>query len=85
MNYGKMFGVAVAAAAISAVMVAGPADAKRVKWKLHSAWGSSVPHLGPSGVRWAKNIGRMSGGKLAERVYGMTMVMKTCAAPLRGN
>ena len=36
----------------------------RVKWKLHSAWGSSVPHLGTSGVRFSKMIERMSGGEL---------------------
>ena len=69
MNYAKTFGLAVVAAAISAVMVAGPADAKRVKWKLHSAWGAAVPHLGTSGVRFAKNIGRMSGGKFTVKFY----------------
>jgi TRAP-type mannitol/chloroaromatic compound transport system substrate-binding protein len=36
----------------------------RIKWKLHSAWGSSVPHLGTSGVRFSKMIERMSGGEL---------------------
>ena len=29
---------------------------------MHSAWGSNLPHLGTSGVRFAKNIKRMSGG-----------------------
>ena len=72
MSYAKKFGLAVAATAISAVMVAGTANAdghKRVKWKLHSAWGAAVPHLGTSGVRWAKNIGRMSGGKFSVKFF----------------
>ena len=51
------------AAAVAAVTVAATASAQdRVRWKLHSAWGSSVPHLGTSGVRYAENIGRLSGG-----------------------
>ena len=36
----------------------------RIKWKLHSAWGGSVPHLGTSGVRFSKVIERLSGGEL---------------------
>jgi len=71
MSYAKTLGLAVVAAAVSAVMVAGPADAasKRVKWKLHSAWGAAVPHLGTSGVRFAKNIGRMSGGAFTLKFF----------------
>lgn len=34
----------------------------RVRWKLHSAWGSTVPHLGTSGPRFTKIIERLSGG-----------------------
>ena len=35
---------------------------KRIKWKMHSAWSSSVPHLGTSAVRFSENITRLSGG-----------------------
>lgn len=34
----------------------------RVKWKMHSAWSSNVPHLGTSAVRLAENINRMTAG-----------------------
>ena len=55
--------VAVAAMAAGVVGLATSADAQdRVRWKLHSAWGSSVPHLGTSAVRFSENIERMSGG-----------------------
>ncbi len=47
-------------------LAAGPADAqdkdKRVKWKMQSAFGSQLPHIGTSGVRFSKNIERLSGG-----------------------
>ena len=57
MNYKKSG--AFFAAAIAAALVVSPSfAAKKVKWKMHSAWGSSVPHLGTSGVRFAKNIKR---------------------------
>ena len=61
---------AVAALAIGMVSVATTADAqKRVKWKMHSAWGSSVPHLGTSAVRFSKNIERLSGGKFTMKFF----------------
>lgn len=44
-----------------ALAVAAPAQ-DRVKWKLHSAWGSNVPHLGTSAMRLTENIKRMSEG-----------------------
>ena len=71
MNYGKTFGLIAAATAISAFVISGPSSAadKRVKWKLHSAWGSSVPHLGTSGVRFSKNIKRLSGGKFTMKFF----------------
>ena len=71
MNYGKTFGLIAAATAISAFVMSGPSSAadKRVKWKLHSAWGSSVPHLGTSGVRFSKNIKRVSGGKFTMKFF----------------
>ncbi len=36
---------------------------KRVKWKMQSAFGSSLPHLGTSGVRFTKNVEEATDGK----------------------
>ncbi len=36
---------------------------ERVKWKMQSAFGSSLPHLGTSGVRFSDNVKRLSDGK----------------------
>ena len=70
MNYGKTIGLIAAAAAIGAFVMSGPAEAgKRIKWKLHSAWGSSVPHLGTSALRFSKNIKRMSGGNFTMKFF----------------
>jgi len=43
---------------------ASPADAQdqRVRWKMQSAFGSTLPHVGTAGVRFSKNIERLSGG-----------------------
>jgi TRAP-type mannitol/chloroaromatic compound transport system substrate-binding protein len=52
-------GVALALAATSGSALA----QKRVKWKMQSAFGSTLPHLGTSGVRFADNIKAASDGK----------------------
>ena len=62
--------LAVFALLISTALVGATAQAdKRIKAKLHSAWGAAVPHLGTSGVRFAKNINRLSGGKFQVKFY----------------
>ena len=61
---------AIAALAIGMASLTSTADAqKRVKWKLHTAWGSSVPHLGTSAVRFSKVIERLSGGKFTMKHF----------------
>ena len=62
--------LAVFALLISTALVGATAQAdKRIKAKLHSAWGAAVPHLGTSGVRFAKNINRLSGGSFQVKFY----------------
>ena len=70
MGYRKSLSILAATVAVSAVMIAGTSSAQeRVKWKMHSAWGSSVPHLGTSGVRFSKNIERLSGGSFTMKFF----------------
>ena len=62
--------VALAALVVGLVGVTTGADAQeRIKWKMHSAWGSSLPHLGTSAVRFAKNVGRLSAGKFTLKFF----------------
>ena len=42
---------------------------EKIRWKMQSAFGSSLTHLGPSGVRFSKDIERMSGGKFEVKFY----------------
>ena len=57
----KLGGVAMAAvAAVS--MSAGEADAKKVRWKMHSAFGKNIAVIGPVGHRIADMVRAMSGG-----------------------
>ena len=58
-------GVALALAATSGSALA----QKRVKWKMQSAFGSSLPHLGTSGVRFSKNISEATDGKFEIKFY----------------
>jgi TRAP-type mannitol/chloroaromatic compound transport system substrate-binding protein len=47
-----------------------PADAQeRVRWKMPSAFASTLTHLGPSGVRFTKDIERLSGGKFEIKFF----------------
>lgn len=48
-----------------AITPIGSANAQKVvRWKMQSAFPSSLPHLGASGVRFTKNVEVMSGGTL---------------------
>ena len=53
-----------------AVTLSASADAQRkVRWKMQSAFGSKLPHLGTSGVRFSDNINVMSGGRLEIKFF----------------
>jgi TRAP-type mannitol/chloroaromatic compound transport system substrate-binding protein len=42
---------------------------KKVRWKMQSAWGASVPILGPSAMRFRNAIDRMSAGRFDVKFY----------------
>jgi TRAP-type mannitol/chloroaromatic compound transport system substrate-binding protein len=49
---------------------AGQADAQdKVRWKMQSAFASTLPHGGTSAVRFSKNIDRLSAGKFEVKFY----------------
>jgi TRAP-type mannitol/chloroaromatic compound transport system substrate-binding protein len=56
--------VAVTGVAVTVALAASTSvhAQKRVKWKMQSAFGSSLPHLGTSGVRFSDNVKRLSDG-----------------------
>jgi TRAP-type mannitol/chloroaromatic compound transport system substrate-binding protein len=41
----------------------------RVKWRMSSAFTSATPHLGPSGVRFTKDVESMSGGRFQIKFF----------------
>ncbi|MGI9384937.1 MAG: TRAP transporter substrate-binding protein [Methyloligellaceae bacterium] len=68
----KLTGALALAVGAGVFLAAVPTDAEaqdRVKWKMQSAFGSTLPHLGTSGVRYAKNIERLSGGKFQIKFF----------------
>jgi TRAP-type mannitol/chloroaromatic compound transport system substrate-binding protein len=60
----------VALSAMGLAFVSADASAQsKVRWKMQSAFGGQLPHIGTSGVRFAKNIERLSGGTLEIKFY----------------
>lgn len=66
----------VTAAAIAAVMTVGTvglavndAEAKKVRWKMHSAFGKNVAVIGPVGYRIADMVREMSDGEFDIKVF----------------
>jgi TRAP-type mannitol/chloroaromatic compound transport system substrate-binding protein len=62
-----------ALAAVVAVAVATPGDAQdrsqRVRWKMASAFGSKLPHLGTSAIRFTENLKKASGGNVELKFF----------------
>ena len=54
---------ALGGAAVAVALSASNAHAQRVKWKMQSAFGSQLVHLGESGVRFSEDVKRLSDGK----------------------
>ena len=60
------------AAAVAVALAAGSGSAlaqKRVNWKMQSAFGSSLPHLGTTGVRFSDNIKEASDGRFIVKFF----------------
>jgi TRAP-type mannitol/chloroaromatic compound transport system substrate-binding protein len=61
--------LALGGAAVAIALSASNANAQRVKWKMQSAFGSQLPHLGTSGVRFSKDVDRLSDGKFQIKFF----------------
>jgi TRAP-type mannitol/chloroaromatic compound transport system substrate-binding protein len=62
--------LSLSAVAAVAMVLSGPAAAQdKVRWKMQSAFGAQLPHIGTSGVRFTKNVERVSGGKFEIKFY----------------
>ncbi len=82
-KHARKFAVAGVAAAVA--LASGNAMAqKRVKWKLHSAWASNVPHLGTSAVRFTKNIAAMTDNRFQLQFFepGALVPANECFDPI---
>ena len=61
-NLLKKAGVLASAAIIASSLASQAHAAKKVRWKMHGAFGSNVAVIGPPGPRIAEAVSRMSGG-----------------------
>jgi len=66
MDFKKLMKAGIAFGLVGGLGLAatGPADAAKVRWKMQSTFGSSLPHLGTSGVRFVENVKVMSGNDI---------------------
>jgi TRAP-type mannitol/chloroaromatic compound transport system substrate-binding protein len=68
-SFTKKAGVVAAACALAVTMSAGDADAKKVRWKMHSAFGKNVAVIGPVGYRVAGWVNDMTDGDFDIKVF----------------
>jgi len=68
-NYLKILSAVGVAAAMSVAAISTAQAQARIKWKMQSAFGSQLSHLGTSGVRFTKNIARMTAGKFQIKFF----------------
>jgi TRAP-type mannitol/chloroaromatic compound transport system substrate-binding protein len=69
MSLRKSVVVAVVALSAAAFLGTSAHAAKRVKWKMHSAWGSQVPHLGYEAVRFTEDVTAMTDGNFKLKFF----------------
>jgi len=65
----KTAGFAAVAAVVATAMGTGAVDAKKVRWKMHAAFGQNVAVLGPPPHRIAEAVKRMSDGDFDIKVF----------------
>jgi TRAP-type mannitol/chloroaromatic compound transport system substrate-binding protein len=51
------------------VLVTSASAQDKVSWRMQSAYASQLPHYGPAGMRFSKDIDRMSGGKFEIKFF----------------
>jgi len=65
----KTFGALAIASTMAMGIGVGDAEAKKVRWKMHAAFGQNVKVIGPPPHRISKIVGRMSDGDFDIKVF----------------
>jgi TRAP-type mannitol/chloroaromatic compound transport system substrate-binding protein len=68
-NVLKTAGIAAVAAVMATAIGTGHADAKKIRWKLHNAYGANIAVLGPPAQRISEAVARMSNGDFEIKVF----------------
>ena len=68
-KHARLIAVAGLAGSVAAVAALDASAQDRVRWKMQSAFGSTLVHLGPSGIRFADRINEMSGGNFEIKFF----------------
>lgn len=66
----KALTATILSGAFALMGLSGAANAQdKIRWKMQSAFGSQLPHLGPPGQKFQKDLDLMSAGKFEMRFY----------------
>jgi TRAP-type mannitol/chloroaromatic compound transport system substrate-binding protein len=68
-KHARLIAVAGLVGSVAAVAALDASAQDRVRWKMQSAFGSTLVHLGPSGIRFADRINEMSGGNFEIKFF----------------
>jgi TRAP-type mannitol/chloroaromatic compound transport system substrate-binding protein len=70
-NRSAKWAVAALTAGVGLALATAPAQAQqpRVNWKMQSAFGSNLPHLGPPGQRFERDIAEMTDGRFQVKFH----------------
>jgi TRAP-type mannitol/chloroaromatic compound transport system substrate-binding protein len=68
-KHARLIAVAGLVGSVAAVAALDASAQDRVRWKMQSAFGSTLVHLGPSGIRFAERINEMSGGNFEIKFF----------------
>ena len=60
---------AAAVVAVAGLTFGGDAEAKKIRWKMHAAFGKNIAVIGPPPHRVAKAVDEMSGGDFDIKVF----------------
>src|SRR5262245_65996535 len=65
----SLLGAAAAVLACVALSSVSHAQQQKIQWRMQSAFGSSLTHLGTSGVRFAKDVEEMTDGNFSIKFH----------------
>ena len=62
---------------LAITLFTGISEAKKIRWKMQSAYGANLPHLGPPALRFSNDVKVMSNGELNLKFFEPNALVPT--------